>query len=84
MPRKPRFYLPGIPARIIQRGNDRQSVFFDTGDYQAYLNWLKEGADQHGCAIHAYCLMTNHVHLLLTPKSPGAISKIETKGVGVI
>jgi len=75
MPRKPRFYLPGIPAHVIQRGNDRQPVFFDTGDYQAYLSWLKEGAEQHGCAIHAYCLMTNHVHLLLTPESSDAISK---------
>ncbi|MBT3028079.1 MAG: transposase [gamma proteobacterium symbiont of Ctena orbiculata] len=75
MPRKPRFYLPGIPAHVIQRGNSRQQVFFDSDDYQAYLKWLKEGADKHGCAIHAYCLMTNHVHLLLTPESPEAISK---------
>jgi putative transposase len=75
MPRKPRFYLPGIPAHVIQRGNSRQQVFFDSGDYQVYLNWLKAGANKHGCAIHAYCLMTNHVHLLLTPESPEAISK---------
>ncbi|MCU7930505.1 MAG: transposase [Candidatus Thiodiazotropha sp. (ex Codakia rugifera)] len=75
MPRKPRFYLPGIPAHVIQRGNSRQPVFFESDDYQAYLAWLKEGADKHGCTIHAYCLMTNHVHLLLTPESPEAISK---------
>ena len=63
MPRKPRFYLPGVPAHIIQRGNNRQAVFFDDEDYQAYLSWLKSGAKSHGCAIHAYVLMTNHVHL---------------------
>jgi putative transposase len=57
MPRKPRFYLPGIPAHVIQRGNDRKPVFFDPGDYRAYMAWLKEGAEHHGCAIHAYCLL---------------------------
>ncbi|MCU7841398.1 MAG: transposase [Candidatus Thiodiazotropha sp. (ex Troendleina suluensis)] len=60
---------------MIQRGNSRQPVLFESDDYHAYLAWLKEGADKHGCAIHAYCLMTNHVHLLLTPESPEAISK---------
>ncbi|MES9834479.1 MAG: transposase [Candidatus Thiodiazotropha sp. DIVDIV] len=60
---------------MIQRGNSRQPVFFESCDYQAYLTWLKEGADKHGCAIHAYCLMTNHVHLLLTPGSSEAINK---------
>jgi len=75
MPRKPRFYLPGIPAHVIQRGNSRQAVFFSDEDYTAYLDWLKEGAEKHGCAIHAYVLMTNHVHLLMTPQTREAISK---------
>lgn len=75
MPRKPRFYLPGIPAHVVQRGNCRQAVFFDDGDYRAYLHWLTEGASKHGCAIHAYVLMTNHVHLLITPAGPEAISR---------
>lgn len=74
MPRKPRFYLPGIPAHVIQRGNCRQAVFFDTGDYYAYLNWLEEGANKYGCQVHAYCLMTNHVHLLVTPDATESIS----------
>ncbi len=74
MPRKPRFYLPDIPAHIIQRGNCRQAVFFENDNYTAYLNWLYEGANKHGCVIHAYVLMTNHVHLLMTPRSPEAIS----------
>ncbi|GBE48985.1 transposase IS200 like protein [bacterium BMS3Bbin12] len=74
MPRKPRFYFPGIAAHVIQRGNCRQAVFFDAGDYGVYLKRLAEGANRHGCKVHAYCLMTNHVHLLVTPDVPGAIS----------
>lgn len=75
MPRKPRFYLPGIPAHVVQRGNCRQAVFFDDSDYRAYLQWLAEGAAKHGCAVHAYVLMTNHVHLLISPSHPQAISR---------
>lgn len=75
MPRKPRFYLPEIPAHIVQRGNCRQAVFFDDSDYSAYLDWLRKGAAKHGCVIHAYVLMTNHVHLLLTPKARTSISR---------
>ena len=75
MPRKPRFYLPGVPAHIVQRGNSRQAVFFCDDDYKAYLTWLMEGALKHGCRIHAYVLMTNHVHLLVTPESKESISK---------
>ena len=76
MPRKPRFYLPGIPAHIVQRGNCRQATFFGDEDYAAYLNWLHEGAKQHDCAIHAYVLMTNHVHLLITPQNTESISRL--------
>ncbi len=75
MPRKPRFYLPDVPAHVIQRGNNRQAVFFYDDDYSAYLAWLREGAATHGCAIHAYVLMTNHVHLLVTPETRDAISR---------
>lgn len=75
MPRKPRFYIPGVPAHVVQRGNSRQAVFFGEEDYVAYLGWLREGAEKHGCDIHAYVLMTNHVHLLMTPDSREGISK---------
>jgi putative transposase len=75
MPRKPRFYLPQIPAHIVQRGNCRHAVFFDDADYSAYLDWLKEGAAKHGCILHAYVLMTNHVHLLMTPLERDSISR---------
>lgn len=76
MPRKPRFYLPGIPAHVVQRGNCRQATFFSDDDYAAYLRWLHEGAEQHECAIHAYVLMTNHVHLLVTPTQSESISRL--------
>jgi len=76
MPRKPRFYLPGIPAHVVQRGNCRQATFFGDDDYAAYLYWLNEGAEHHGCVLHAYVLMTNHVHLLITPQDTESISRL--------
>lgn len=74
MPRKPRFYQPGIPAHVFQRGHNKLPVFFEDIDYLEYLRCLKRSAGIHGCDIHAYVLMTNHVHLLLTPQSEGSIS----------
>lgn len=75
MPRKPRFYLPDVPAHVVQRGNARQAVFYDDSDYASYLEWLVEGAERFGCVVHAYVLMTNHVHLLLTPKNVQGIGR---------
>ena len=68
MPRRARLALAGIPWHIIQRGNNRAVCFHAEDDYQFYLHYLKTFADQFGCAVHAYVLMTNHVHLLLTPE----------------
>ncbi len=67
MPRRARLALAGIPWHIIQRGNNRSACFYAEDDYRKYLDTLKEQAHKFGCAIHAYVLMTNHVHLLLTP-----------------
>lgn len=67
MPRRARIAVPGIPWHIIQRGNNRSACFYADEDYRRYLDTLQEQAEKHGCAIHAYVLMTNHVHLLLTP-----------------
>ena len=58
MPRKPRFNMAGMPVHVVQRGNNRQPVFYDDEDHRAYLRWLKEGAQRYGCGIHAYVLMT--------------------------
>ncbi len=76
MPRRPRVELPGTPLHIIQRGNNRQASFFADEDYRFYLNWLSEYADREGCCIHAYVLMTNHVHLLLSTERHGAAGRM--------
>jgi len=69
MPRRARLVIPGIPRHIIQRGNDSSACFYDSGDHARYLDILSKQAAKHYCLIHAWCLMTNHVHLLLTPAS---------------
>ncbi len=63
---KLRFFLPGVPVQVAQRGNNLQPIVFDDFDYRAYLKRLKEASERWSCRIHAYVLMTNHVHLLLT------------------
>lgn len=68
MPRRARLSVAGIPWHIIQRGNNRSVCFHAEEDYRRYLDDLAEQAKRFGCAIHAYVLMTNHVHLLLTPE----------------
>lgn len=74
MPRRARLSIPGVPWHIIQRGNNRSVCFYAEDDFQFYLHYLDEFAIKFGCAIHAYVLMTNHVHLLLTPQRPDSAS----------
>ena len=74
MARKPRNHLKGITQHIIQRGRNREVCFFQDEDYQYYLDALKKSAEKAQCDIHAYVLISNHVHLLLTPKKDYAIS----------
>ena len=69
MPRRARLSLPGIPWHIIQRGKNRSVCFYAEEDYRFYHHHLRELASRFGCAVHAYVLMTNHVHLLLTPET---------------
>jgi putative transposase len=76
MPRPPRLDLADVPQHVIQRGNDRGRCFFADWDRQRYLGALREAAQRYGCAIHAYVLMTNHVHMLLTPSEKGAVSRV--------
>jgi putative transposase len=68
MSRRARIIVPGIPMHVIQRGNNRAACFADDDDRAFYLHHLARLARLEGCSIHAYCLMTNHVHLLLTPE----------------
>ena len=78
MPRRPRLTFSGLPLHLIQRGNNRQACFFADEDYRFYLECLAEYARPNGCRIHAYVLMTNHVHLLISPEraeSPGRLMK---------
>lgn len=74
MPRRARIAMPGIAWHIIQRGNNRAACFYAADDYRQYLKILGEQARRHGCAIHAYVLMTNHVHLLVTPEHADSAS----------
>jgi putative transposase len=62
MPRRPRVNLSGLPLHIVQRGNSRAACFFAEEDYRFYLHWLRLLAAKHHCAVHAYVLMSNHVH----------------------
>lgn len=76
MARKPCINLPGMPYHVIQRGNNRQVCFFAEEDYRFYLECLKEALDKYHCDCHAYVLMINHVHLLLTPETSEGISRV--------
>ena len=67
MARLARVVIPGIPHHVTQRGNRRERTFFDDGDYQLYLDLLTEAARAAGVEVWSYCLMPNHVHLIVTP-----------------
>src|SRR3989442_4063672 len=73
MARPPRLELPDVPLHVVQRGNNRAACFFNEVDRRFYLKCLATAALARGCAIHAYVLMTNHVHLLVTPSEAGAV-----------
>ena len=68
MARLGRYFLPAQRLHVIQRGNNREPIFHCDDDYLRYRGWLAGAAAAHGCSVHAYVLMTNHVHLLVTPK----------------
>lgn len=76
MPRKPRFFLPDVPVHVVQRGHSREPVFFEDNDYSTYLHWLEQGAERYRVAIHAYVLMTNHIHVLATPHDKEGITRM--------
>lgn len=76
MPRKPRFYLPDYPVHIVQRGHNQNNVFFETADYKAYLDWLQEGSEWYEVPIHAYALLPNEIHILASPPSGEAASRM--------
>jgi putative transposase len=75
MPRGPRLLLPGVPVHITHRGNNKQPCFLRVSDYRQYLTLLERAAAEQECRVHAYVLMTNHVHLLMTGASARGVSR---------
>ena len=73
MARLPRFFVEGYPQHVIQRGNNRAVIFAAEGDYHFYLEFLRDAAERFGCTIHAYVLMTNHVHLLVSAETETSV-----------
>ncbi len=75
MARMARIVIPGLPHHVTQRGNRRQEVFFEDADYTAYRNLLRTCCDWAGLQIWAYCLMPNHVHLILVSKTEDGLHR---------
>jgi putative transposase len=76
MPRLPRTVFADLPHHVTQRGNRREDIFFTDEDREAYLSWLREYSDKHQVEILAYCLMTNHIHLVAVPASDDGLQRV--------
>ncbi len=75
MPRIPRIVFTDVPHHITQRGSRRQDVFFTASDRKAYLEWMQQYSTRYDLAILGYCLMTNHIHLVATPRKPDSMAR---------
>ena len=75
MPRAPRINIAGITLHVVQRGNNKQRTFFDDDDFRVYLHLLRKMSERYDVSVHAYVLMTNHVHLLMTQSKIDGISR---------
>lgn len=88
MPRLPRIWIEGVPQHVVQRGVDRNAIFFHEDDYSTYLANLTQYQSEWGVQIHAYCLMTNHIHLLLSGSNaysiPGFMKAVNQRYVQYI
>src|ERR1051325_5360201 len=76
MARLPRYDAVGYTRHVIQRGNNRSAIFMAAGHYSLFKDCLETAARRNGCRVHAYVLMTNHLHLLVTPVSAGAVGRV--------
>lgn len=76
MPRRPRMCLPGAPCHVITRGNNRQVCFYKNSDYSFYLECLDDALERYKVNLHAYVLMTNHIHFLMTPQDETGIFRV--------
>jgi putative transposase len=77
-----RVVVPHYPHHVVQRGHNRQVIFAAPQDYERYLRALRDLKKELGIAVYAFCLMTNHVHLLLAPREPGALGKLMKRLAG--
>ena len=75
MSRQARVVFPRVPHHVTQRGNYRQDVFFEAGDRVQYLAWLTEYSKKYGLEVWAYCLMTNHIHLIAFPHHQDSLAR---------
>jgi putative transposase len=75
MARQARTIIPGQAMHVMVRGNNRETLFFNDADRRIYLDWLREAAKQFGSSVHAFALMPNHVHLLMTPQNADSLAK---------
>jgi len=75
MARIARLVVPGLPHHVTQRGNRREQVFFEDGDYQLYLDLILEAAENAGCEVWAYCLMPNHTHTIIVPSDEDGLRR---------
>ena len=82
MPRKQRMCLRGVPAHVVHRGHNREACFFADEDYRFYLACLETACERYGVSVHAYCLMTNQIHLLMTPDEKDSISRLMRYAAG--
>jgi putative transposase len=74
VPRRPRFFVPEQPLHIVQRGNNRCAIFARDEDYFVFRECFADACGRYGCSVHAYVLMTNHVHLLMTARSAAGVA----------
>jgi putative transposase len=74
MTRIARIVVPHAPHHVTQRGNRRERVFLEPRDYELYRDWLAESCRKFGVSVWAYCLMPNHVHLILVPSDPAGLA----------
>lgn len=77
-----RVVLAYYPHHVVQRGHNRQVIFAEPADYRRYLDTLRVYKQEYGIELYAYCLMTNHVHLLLAPSEPGALGRLMKRLAG--
>jgi putative transposase len=75
MPRQPRLFLPDLSVHVVQRGNNRMAIFGENADYEVFLTLLKRAAERYLVAVHAYVLMTNHFHLIATPRTAASLPR---------